>query len=619
MAAQSSDKFKLASNGSRPSPTTLTALKSIGASSITVGALTGWPTTTGVDFCIYTIDTSGNKVAGSQTDWSGTASGTTISNLTLRAGTDNGYAVGAIVEAGPVAAWADDIVSGINVEHDQDGTHGAITPTSVVSSGPITGTVGTFNSVVINGTATSQGWTALGDVPDTVTANSSVPKVFDLVFNTNDLTGTLSNGMKLQLARTVAAPSQCTDLEASSSQYFSRASGSVNGMSFTNNFVVSAWVKLESYGAAMTIASRYNGTSGFSFDISSSGQPTMNAYNAGAANQFQCVSYASLPLNKWVHVAAQIDMTVTTNTSTTNYIMVDGVDVAALCGRGGTNPTNLVQAGNLEIGGRNGGLQPFDGKIAQVAIYSAKVTQATILASINRTLTGSETNLVSAYSFNNSINDLNANANNLTAQNSAVATNADSPFANAVTAGSLEYAEVLNVTFSTNTTVTVRVPDGCQIPTSGGVSSVLYSTQSNPYGLPNFSNVLGLAELKSSFTTASTTDVQLTGLSVPVYVPTGRKIKLTTYSTTVISNSTATYTTVMGIQDGTVTNGGAFQEARYTNQTTTAGMGTTLSASTTITPTSGVHTFNTSARVSSGTGTYTGATNAVMYLQAELV
>ena len=165
MAANSLDKFKLASNGSRPSPTTLTALKSIGASSITVGALTGWPTTTGVDFCIYTIDTSGNKVAGSQTDWSGTASGTTISNLTLRAGTDNGYAVGAIVESGPVAAWADDIVSGINVEHDQDGTHGVVTATSVTSAGAVSGTAFTGTTGTFSGDVSDRG-TVLSTIRD---------------------------------------------------------------------------------------------------------------------------------------------------------------------------------------------------------------------------------------------------------------------------------------------------------------------------------------------------------------------------------------------------------------------------------------------------------------------
>lgn len=76
----------------------------------------------------------------------------------------------------------------------------------------------------------------------------------------------------------------------------------------------------------------------------------------------------------------------------------------------GTNPTALVQAGNLEVGATNGGTLPFDGKLAQVAVYSAKATQATIKASMDRTLTGNETSLISAYSFDNTINDLSATA-----------------------------------------------------------------------------------------------------------------------------------------------------------------------------------------------------------------
>ena len=38
--------------------------------------------------------------------------------------------------------------------------------------------------------------------------------------------------------------------------------------------------------------------------------------------------------------------------------------------------------------------------------------------------------------------------------------------------------------FSTNTTLTIQVSEGCTIPTSGGVSSVDYSTQAVPYGFP---------------------------------------------------------------------------------------------------------------------------------------
>jgi hypothetical protein len=257
-------------------------------------------------------------------------------------------------------------------------------------------------------------------------------------------------------------------------------------MTFTDDFVVSAWVKLESYTTTGVIASRFNGTSGWQFRIKeTTGQIEIYGFNASGANYSGAVSYQSVPLNKWVHVTAQLDMSTFTATITTTYMMIDGVDIPCVVTRGGTNPTALIQAGNLEIGSTNSGTSPFDGKIAQVAIYSAKVTQATILASMNQGLTGSETSLVSAYSFDNSINDLSATANDLTAQNSAVATNTDSPFGNEAASTTLDYGLVQSVSFSTNTTMVVQVPSGCTIPTTGGVSALAYSVQANPYGWAN--------------------------------------------------------------------------------------------------------------------------------------
>jgi hypothetical protein len=97
---------------------------------------------------------------------------------------------------------------------------------------------------------------------------------------------------------------------------------------------------------------------------------------------------------------------------------------------------------------------------------------------MSQTLSGSESTLVSAYSFNNSINDLSANANNLTANGGAVATSTDSPM------NSTEYGIITANSFSTNTTLTVQVPEGYAIPTTGGVSAVSYSTQDTPYGFP---------------------------------------------------------------------------------------------------------------------------------------
>jgi len=337
----------------------------------------------------------------------------------------------------------------------------------------------TVNSITIGGTPSAEGWSPLGATPDTITANGN--KSYDLVFNGTDLTDTITEGMRIRSTRTVAAPIQSTSLNGTT-QYYSKTTP--NKMTFTDDFVVSAWVKVSSY-AQSAIVSRYNGTSGWTLYMLSTGQVRLEGCNASSVNFRNVTSYQSLPLNKWVHVAAQLDMSAHTASTTQSYTMFDGLDAPATVAQNGTNPSALIQAGNLEIGSTNGGTNPFPGKIAQVAIYSAKVTQATILASMNQGLTGTETNLASAYSFSNSITDLNTTTpNDLTANGSAVATNADSPFGNSGVSTTIDYGIVMKKAFSTNTTLTVQVPEGCTIPTSGGVSSIDYSTQAVPYGFP---------------------------------------------------------------------------------------------------------------------------------------
>jgi hypothetical protein len=362
------------------------------------------------------------------------------------------------------------------------------------------------------------GWlTGILPAPNTVTPLGN--RSYSLVFNSTDLTSYISAGMRLRTTRTAAAPNQCTSLNGSS-QYYSKSSPS--GMTFTDDFVVSAWVKLNSYPVSeATIASRYNGTSGWSFKITSTGQVFLTGQNAGAGNYSQVGSYQSVPLGKWVHVTAQLDMSTFTATTTTSYVMFDGVDVPATVARAGTNPTALIQAGNLEIGSTNGGSQFFNGKIAQVAIYSAKITQATILTAMHQTLSGSETSLVSAYSFNNTINDLNTtNTNNLSAQASAVATNADSPYGgqeDGTISTTLDYAIVTKTAFSTNTTLTVQVAEGCTVPASGGVTAVAYSEQRSPYLFPSqktkwrvFAKYKGGASQTINNTTAQISGAQFT-------------------------------------------------------------------------------------------------------------
>lgn len=330
---------------------------------------------------------------------------------------------------------------------------------------------------ILDGTSPTgpDGWNLLSALNPTITHNGN--RSYSVVYSSVNYTSLVSPGARLKFSRTVTPPSQCTDLESGSSQYFSKTSPS--GLSFTTTFTCAAWIKLESYGAEMGIIARRNAdTEGWSLTINSDGRVLLTGLRI-ASNNKSIASYQSVPLNKWVHVAATMDMAAADTSA--QKIWIDGVEVPRSYSPVGT-ATALVQGTTALVVGatRSSGSNTFDGKIAQAAVFSSQLSDATIKAMMNQTLTGSETSLVSAYSFNNSINDLNTgNANNLTAQNSAAATATDSPF------NSTEYGIVMAASFSTNTTLTVQVPEGFTLPTSGGISSTSYSGQKVPYGFPS--------------------------------------------------------------------------------------------------------------------------------------
>lgn len=608
MAAANTDKFQKVGVAG-----TLTSLSapghSVSGTTITVGSTTNWPTDTAVTFAIRQVDSSGVLVAGTYTEWRGVVSGSTLTSMVLVYGTDQVYPAGSTTQVYiPVSAHAHNrMVDALLTEHDQDGTHGAVTASSV------TATTGTFTNLTVSGTATSQGWTPLGDVPDTVTANGN--RNYDIVFNGVDHTSTLSPGMKMQLTRTVAAPDQCTDLERSSSQYYSKTSPA--GLSFTTVFSCAGWIKLESYAGTMGIVARRNAdTEGFTFAIRADGRVQLIGLRI-AGNNKQINSYASVPLNRWIHVAATMDMTAADTTA--HKVWINGVEVSREYTLTGT-ATALVQGTTALVVGaeKSDGTNPFDGKLAQVAVFSAALNDTSVRALMSQGLSGSETNLVSAYSFDSSLNDLNANANDLTANGGAAATATDSPFANAVTAGLLEYAEVNSVTFSTNTTVNVRVPDTCQIPTSGGISAVSYSTQSNPYGLPFFTKVLGEARVGQVLSTTSTSAVAMSGLQTTIYVPANSRVRLG-FHTYGLRNSAAGNTVITQIVDGT-----SSSDTNYAGGTTTSyanNVTATVDTFEVVTLTPGSHTITMFWSVTpGGTGTIVGAApQAMAILSAELV
>lgn len=297
-------------------------------------------------------------------------------------------------------------------------------------------------------------------------------KSFELTV-ASDVSGMLSPGMRLRLTRNTAAPTQCADFESGSSQHATDTT--ISGITFTDDWSAEAWVKLESYdssGAAhRTIISRRNGTvSGFGFRISNDGRVTIYGGTGSAFDT--ATSVDSIPLDRWVHVAATLDLSAATGT-----IYINGTSVPVVYSN--TAATSITQAGDLFMGTIAGGGEYFDGKLADVRLWNAIRTATQIRDNMNQQLVGSETNLVGYWKLNGNFNDSTANANNLTAVNGAIATSADNPFSD------IQYAIITKVAYSApNTTVTVFTGTDHVIPNMT-LNTPYFSPHRAPYGFPN--------------------------------------------------------------------------------------------------------------------------------------
>jgi hypothetical protein len=135
--------------------------------------------------------------------------------------------------------------------------------------------------------------------------------------------------------------------------------------------------------------------------------------------------------------------------------------------------TTITQAGNLQIGAGNS-TSYFNGYISEARVWSVAQSQASIQSNMAINLTGSETNLVALFKGNGNFNDATSNANNLTAQNSAIATQAANPF------NAIEYGFITKVTSSQ---ITVFTGTTGSIPNMT-LNSPQYSNVKAPYGFP---------------------------------------------------------------------------------------------------------------------------------------
>lgn len=284
-----------------------------------------------------------------------------------------------------------------------------------------------------------------------------------------DKTTKYSAGMRMKISRAGTTPTTCADIESSSSQYASKVSPS--GIVFTDDFTVEAWVKLESY-VTCGILSRRNAANGWEVYLNNTGQVGIAGINGSATDIG--LSYQSLPLNQWVHVAATLDMSASTST-----IYINGVSVPVAYTNGA--PTSLVQATvDLALGATNGS-NYFDGKMAEVRLWPSVRTQAQIRDNMNIQLTGTE-GMVGLWQLDETsgttFNDSTLNANHLTAAGGLTAGTADNPF------NTTEYGIITKVAYSSpNTTITVFTGTDYNLP-NGALSNFYYSALGSPHGFP---------------------------------------------------------------------------------------------------------------------------------------
>lgn len=183
MVATISDYFNKAAGGNGVYPVlgTVSQERTAGDSVLYCTDLTGWATDTPVHFSTYRLNSSGEVDGATQTDWKGIVSGNTITNLTRLAGAaDTGNATGDIVETNPTIGWLDDLITGILVSHNQNGTlkNGTV-GSSAIASGAVTSAKVASSAVTadkIDSSAVTSGKIATSAVTTEKIASSAVTR-----------------------------------------------------------------------------------------------------------------------------------------------------------------------------------------------------------------------------------------------------------------------------------------------------------------------------------------------------------------------------------------------------------------------------------------------------------
>lgn len=398
-------------------------------------------------------------------------------------------------------------------------------------------TAGTLPATALD-TAAQTGWLSTGETWAIGANNGS--KEFT-VTTTGDKTAKYSPGMRFKVTRATVAPTQCVDLESSSSQYATKSSPT--GLVFTDDWTCEAWVKLESYSANGQVIGRGGVTGDWAMRVNANGQIEIYGTNASSNGRI-ANSVQAIPLNVWVHIAATLDMS---GSASTMYI--NGTSVTTIVGNLSAGASALVQANDVYLGKNSGSANYFDGKITDVRVWSAIRTAQQIKDNMCQQLTGAESGLVLYYKLNGDFNDSTSNANNLSAQNSAVATTVDNPM------NLTEYATILAVSYSNPSTTLILDTGSVGTIPALTLTNASYSTQHAPFGFPvalyKYRRTILLGQ---NFTQTSTSATLLSSGTLTMTLPTNALARIIAFIP-FLYNDTAGKRGTFSIWDGTVGTG----------------------------------------------------------------
>ena len=181
MAADINDKFKkVSADNSYAVATTVKTARTVGGgTTLEAFDLSKWADATAVNFLTYrkTTDPVTNiTTVTNRTGWTAlvNTSSNTLTNLTVAPGyTDLGHQVGDYIEPVQMSKWANDLVDGILVTHNQDGTlKNKIATLSKINGGSTAGVLTTDASG--NVSATSQPFSTLNGSDGSTTSTTYV-------------------------------------------------------------------------------------------------------------------------------------------------------------------------------------------------------------------------------------------------------------------------------------------------------------------------------------------------------------------------------------------------------------------------------------------------------------